>query len=195
MLHLHRRGVRGTPTSQRPKERKRRRSCSEPDDVPEVHAATIERIRKGAGEIGEFAQRIVRGDGVLTVAQVWQAWCEHNGEQIQAQEPGGIGKRRLSKALYDHISDPPKPQQISLRGVRLHRIHTLPCDAFPTTRCAKLPKLPAFPCLTTDDNVPLSDLFSFLRLMAPSIQGGPPWPPGSSSPLLITGLPVAELDV
>ena len=88
----------------------------EPDDVPEVHAATIERIRDDAGEIGEFARRIVRGDGVLTVAQVWHAWCEHNGEPMNAQAPGGIGRRSLSKALSDHIFDLGKPRQITVDG-------------------------------------------------------------------------------
>ena len=88
----------------------------EPDDVPEVHAATIERIRDDAGEIGEFARRIVRGDGVLTVAQVWHAWCEHNGEPMNAQAPGGIGRRSLSKALSDHIFDLDKPRQITVDG-------------------------------------------------------------------------------
>ena len=89
---------------------------AEPDDVPEVHAATTERIRDDAGEIGEFARRIVRGDGVLTVAQSWQEWCEHNGEKIDAKAPGGIGKRSLSKALSDHIFDLGKPRQITVNG-------------------------------------------------------------------------------
>ena len=84
--------------------------------MPEVHAATIERIRDDAGEIGEFARRIVRGDGVLTVAQVWHAWCEHNGEPMNAQAPGGIGRRSLSKALSDYIFDLGKPRQITVDG-------------------------------------------------------------------------------
>ena len=88
----------------------------EPDDVPEVQAATTERIRDDAGEIGEFARRIVRGDGVLAVGQVWQEWCGHNTEKEDAKEPGGIGKRRLSKALSDHVPGLGRPQQISVGG-------------------------------------------------------------------------------
>ena len=88
----------------------------EPDDVPAVQAATTERVRDDAGEIGAFSRRIVRADGVLTVPQAWQAWCEHNGETEEAKEPGGIGKRRLSSALCDHVPDFRKPQQISVNG-------------------------------------------------------------------------------
>ena len=91
-------------------------TVAEPDDVPAVQAATTERVRDDAGEIGAFARRIVRGDGVMVVPQVWQAWCEHNGETEEAKEPGGIGKRRLSTALCDHVSDFRKPQQISVDG-------------------------------------------------------------------------------
>ena len=88
----------------------------EPDDVPEVQAATTERVRDDAGEVGAFARRIVRGDGVLTVPQVWQAWREFNSETIEAEEPGGIGKRRLSAALCAHVPDLRMPQQISVDG-------------------------------------------------------------------------------
>ena len=94
-------------------------AVSEPEDVPEVRAATTERVRDDSGEIGEFARRIVRGDGVLTVPQVWQGWCEHNGETVEAKEPGGIGKRRLSNALCDHVPDFRKPQQISVEGLNV----------------------------------------------------------------------------
>ena len=88
----------------------------EPDDVPEVQAATTARIRDDAGEIGEFARRIVRGDVVLAVPQVWQEWCIHNGEKEDAKEPGGIGKRRLSRALSDHVPGLGRPKQITVDG-------------------------------------------------------------------------------
>jgi phage/plasmid-associated DNA primase len=88
----------------------------EPDDVPEIRTATNERIRADGGEIGEFARRIVRSDGVLSVAQVWNEWCSHNGEKDDAKEPGGIGKRRLSTALSDHVANLGRPKQISTEG-------------------------------------------------------------------------------
>ena len=88
-----------------------------PDDIPLVREATAERIREDLGEIGEFARRVVvGGGGVLAFGEVWQAWCEHNGEAIDAKEPGGIGKRRLTGALRDHVRDLPAPRQVRVGG-------------------------------------------------------------------------------
>ena len=90
-----------------------------PADVPTVAAATAERIRDDVGELGAFARRIVPGGDVLTVAEVWEAWCEHNGEPASAQEPGGIGKRRLSKALRDHVPQLRDAKSFSVHGRKL----------------------------------------------------------------------------
>ena len=65
-----------------------------PDASPLVLDAPAERIREDVGELGDFACRIVRGAGRLTVAEAWQAWCKHNDEPEAATEAGGIGKRR-----------------------------------------------------------------------------------------------------
>ena len=112
-------------------------ATTEPDDIPEILAATSERIRDDAGELGEFSRRIMRGHGVLAVAEVWQAWCEHNGEPIDAKEPGGIGKRRLSRALRDHVPDLGNPRQNTVdnnnvrgwRGRRLLSVEDAECQS------------------------------------------------------------------
>ena len=87
-----------------------------PDDVPVVRTATDERVREDVGELGSFACRIVRGAGALTVADLWAAWCEHNEELADAKEAGGIGKRRLSTALRDHVPGLSTPKQITVDG-------------------------------------------------------------------------------
>ena len=69
-----------------------------------VMASTAERIADDVGEIGTFARRIVRGNGTLTVAQVWQAWCAHNDDSPDAKECGGITRQQLSRSLRDHVA-------------------------------------------------------------------------------------------
>ena len=78
--------------------------------------AIAERIREDVGELGDFACRIVRGAGRLTVAEAWQAWCKHNDEPEAATEAGGIGKLRLSGALRDHVPGLPTAKATSVGG-------------------------------------------------------------------------------
>ena len=87
-----------------------------PDAPPLVMSATAERIREDVGELGSFTRRIVRGAGRLTVAEAWEAWCEHHDEPPTATDAGGIGKRKLSGALRDHVPGLPAPKQTSLGG-------------------------------------------------------------------------------
>ena len=87
-----------------------------PDDVPVVRAATDERVREDVGELGAFARRFVRGAAMLTVADVWEAWCEQNEELADALEAGGIAKRRLSTALCAHVEGLPAPRPYSEAG-------------------------------------------------------------------------------
>ena len=90
---------------------------SPPEAPPTVMATTAERIADDVGEIGNFAKRIVHGSGTLTVAEVWSAWCQHNDEQDEAgAEPGGIGRRRLSSALRDHVGGLPAPKPYKVDG-------------------------------------------------------------------------------
>lgn len=82
-----------------------------------VMASTADRIADDVGEIGRFARRLVRGDEVLTVAEVWRAWCEHNDEpSAEATAAGGIPRQRLSMVLRDHVAGLPIPKQIRIKG-------------------------------------------------------------------------------
>ena len=87
-----------------------------PDAPPSVMATTAERIADDVGEIGNFAKRIVRGSGTLTVAEVWSAWCQHNDEQADADAPGGIKRTRLSTELVALVSGLPKPHPYKVDG-------------------------------------------------------------------------------
>ena len=89
-------------------------------NIPEVTAATAERVREDQGEIGEFSKRFVAdGRGTLTFSEVWLAWCLHCDEQEDAREPGGIGKRRLGNALRDYVRGLPALQVASVNGKRV----------------------------------------------------------------------------
>ena len=90
---------------------------SPPAAPPSVMAFTAERIADDIGEIGRFARRVVRGDEVLTVAEVWCAWCEHNDEPAaEATAAAGIPRQRLSTVLRDHVAGLPSPKQIRIKG-------------------------------------------------------------------------------
>ena len=90
---------------------------SPPPAPPSVMASTAERIADDVGEIGRFARRVVRGGEVLTVAEVWRAWCEHNDEpSAEATAAGGIPRQRLSTVLRDHVAGLPSPKQIRIKG-------------------------------------------------------------------------------
>lgn len=89
----------------------------EPPNAPTlVLNATAERIREDVGELGAFARLIVRGPDTMTVAALWEAWCQHNDEPATATEAGGINKRRLSSALRDHVPGLPAAKAFSLQG-------------------------------------------------------------------------------
>ena len=89
----------------------------EPPNTPTlVLNATAERIHEDVGELGAFARLIVRGPDTMTVAALWEAWCQHNDEPTTATEAGGINKRRLSSALRDHVPGLPAAKAFSLQG-------------------------------------------------------------------------------
>ena len=91
-----------------------------PEEPPEVAAATAERVRDDLGELGVFAQRLVRdADATLPFADVWDAWCQYNEESTEALEPGGITKRRLSGALRNFVPRLPVARQFRIEGKRV----------------------------------------------------------------------------
>ena len=92
-----------------------------PEEPLEVAAATAERVRDDLGELGEFAQRLVRdADATLPFADVWDAWCQYNEEDpTNAQEPGGIIKRRFSGALRNFVPRLPVARQFRIEGKRV----------------------------------------------------------------------------
>ena len=93
------------------------RTLEPPVDIPEVTAATAERIHEDQGEIGVFATRLVpASSGVLSLADVWIAWADHNAESADAADPGGISRRKLTGALRDHVNGLPRPKQIRTGG-------------------------------------------------------------------------------
>ena len=90
---------------------------SPPAAPSSVMASTADRIADDVGEIGRFARRVVRGGEVLTVAEVWRAWCEHNDEpSAEATTAGGIPHQRVSAVLRDHVDGLPSPKQIRIKG-------------------------------------------------------------------------------
>lgn len=89
---------------------------SAPAAPQSVMASTADRIADDIGDIGRFARRVVRGGEVLTVAEVWRAWCEHNDEPAEATTAGGIPHQRLSAVLRDHVDGLPSPKQIRIKG-------------------------------------------------------------------------------
>ena len=90
---------------------------SPPAAPTSVMASTAERIADDVGEIGRFARRVVRGGEVLTVAEVWRAWCEHNDEpSAEATAAGGIPRQRISTVLRDHVAGLPSPKQLRIKG-------------------------------------------------------------------------------
>lgn len=91
------------------------RTGSPPEAPPSVMAATEERIIEDVGEIGVFAKYIARG-GVLTIPELWSAWCKHNDEPEESPEPGGISRRRLSTELRHYVAGMPAPKQVRKAG-------------------------------------------------------------------------------
>ena len=90
---------------------------SPPEAPASVIESTAERIADDVGEIGIFAKRIVRGNGTLTVPEVWSAWCLHNDEPEDAAEPGGISRQRLSRILRNgYVDGLPAPKQVKVAG-------------------------------------------------------------------------------
>lgn len=94
-----------------------------PEEPDEVKQYTVERVLEDAGALGEFAKRIVPGEGLLTVAELWAAWCRHNGKTgnpDQIQEAGGISKRKLSGALREYLLGRfPAPKVTTVGGKRI----------------------------------------------------------------------------
>ena len=94
-----------------------------PVEPPAVAVATVERLRVDAGELGAFAARIVRGAGPLTVAAVWEAWCDHNEEPHEARSPGGIPRNHLSRRLGEIVTGLPAPKQVKANGKTVRGWH------------------------------------------------------------------------
>ena len=90
---------------------------SPPAAPQSVMASTADRIADDVGEIGRFARRVVRGGEVLTVGEVWRAWCEHNDEpSAEATTAGGISHQRISAVLREHVDGLASPKQIRIKG-------------------------------------------------------------------------------
>ena len=91
---------------------------SPPAAPQSVMASTTERIADDVGEIGRFARRVVRGvSKVLTVTEVWHAWCEHNDEtSAEVTAAGGIPHQRISTVLRVYVDGLPSPKQIRIKG-------------------------------------------------------------------------------
>ena len=115
-----------------------------PEEPDEVKQYTLERVLGNAGEIGEFAERIVPGAGILTVAELWAGWCEHNGETGnpgRIQETGGISKRKLSGVLREYMLGrlpAPKATTVSGKNVRGWRGWTLKPVAPPQSNAGEV---------------------------------------------------------
>ena len=89
-----------------------------PPKAPEVvRVATKNRIELDIGEVGEFSRRFVRDDDEFaSIGEVWEQWCQHNGEFSNAKNPGGIGRRKLSSELRSHVRGLPPPKQVRWGG-------------------------------------------------------------------------------
>ncbi|MCY4439993.1 MAG: hypothetical protein OXE53_07270 [Deltaproteobacteria bacterium] len=113
----------------------------EPDDVKRY---TLERVLGNVDKIGEFAERIVQGAGVLTVAELWAGWCEHNretGNPDRIQETGGISKRNLSGVLREYMLGKlrePKVTTVNGKNVRGWRGWTMKPVAHPQSEAGEI---------------------------------------------------------
>ena len=95
------------------------RTPAPPADIPAVKKATKNRIREDMGEIGAFAQRIVRGD-MMTLEEVWDAWCEFvAAPEGSTNEAGGIKRLRFSSTLRDYVTGLPAPKMVSVEGSKV----------------------------------------------------------------------------
>ena len=101
-------------------EAKKAKPGAPPEEPEEVSTATLEQVTEDVGELGALAERIIPCVGErLTVAEVWEAWCEHNDENGDVTEAGGISKRRLTRALRNHVQWLPAPRAFSLDGKKV----------------------------------------------------------------------------
>lgn len=88
-----------------------------PEDTPLVSESQRDRAEAEAGDLGEFAARIVPGFGNLHVATAWEAWCELHGESALLNNAGGIAKRRFSAKLAElNPAIPQKRTRVSVGG-------------------------------------------------------------------------------
>ena len=95
------------------------RTPEPPADIPAVKKATKARIREDMGEIGAFAQRIVRGD-MMTLEELWHAWCEFvEAPEGETSEAGGIKRLRFSSTLRDYVTGLPAPKMVSVEGSKV----------------------------------------------------------------------------
>ena len=94
------------------------RTPEPPADIPAVVEATRDRVREDTGEIGAFAKRIVGGGDVLTLKEVWSAWCKHVEVPPESAEAGGIRHLRFSATLRDYVTDLPAVKIVSKGGIK-----------------------------------------------------------------------------
>lgn len=95
------------------------RTPEPPDDIPLVNEATRDRIREDMGEVGAFAQRVVRGGNVLTLDEAWRAWCEFVQAPGDSSEAGGLKRLRFSSTLRDYVTGLPAAKLVSVDGSKV----------------------------------------------------------------------------
>ena len=95
------------------------RTPEPPANIPLVNEATRDRIREDMGEVGAFAQRVVRGGNVLTLDEVWREWCEFVQAGPDSTEAGGIKRLRFSSTLRDYVTGLPAAKLVSVDGKKV----------------------------------------------------------------------------
>ena len=71
------------------------------------------------GEVGAFAQRIVRGGNVLTLDEAWREWCDFVQAPDDSTEAGGIKRLRFSSTLRDYVTGLPAAKLVSVDGKKI----------------------------------------------------------------------------
>lgn len=80
-----------------------------PEEPAVVRTATDDVNRDDAGELGQFARRIVTGSSadVLTVPHAWKEWCRGLDARSTDREAGGIKRMSFARHLRQHVSGLP----------------------------------------------------------------------------------------
>ena len=86
-----------------------------PENVAQITEATEDRVVEDKGEIGAFATRIRPGsDGdLLAFEELWEAWCDDNGESNTREDRvGGIHRQKFTQVLRQYIPGLPAPKTV-----------------------------------------------------------------------------------